>query len=67
MKTHLIGLVKSGPITLAVSDYRQVDGVQLAFSWVASLGPVEGFLTIKLDVVKHGIKVEEDLFAMPTD
>jgi CubicO group peptidase (beta-lactamase class C family) len=50
--------------TLDMSDYRAVDGVQIPFEIVVSMGPTP-VMAIQLDSVTHGVEVDDALFAMP--
>lgn len=71
VKAHLIRLVRiwvgTETLNVELNDYREVDGVQLAFSADLSFGTGEAFLTIKVDKITHGVKVDDALFASPAD
>lgn len=51
--------------TIELSDYREVDGVQVPFTLKGS-SAVQAF-TIVVTKLEHNIKVDETLFAKPVD
>ena len=70
-RTHLLDVIKSpvvgmGEITIEMGDYRSVDGIQISFSLVVSMGS-NVFMTVQFDTVTHGLEVEDVLFAKPAD
>lgn len=60
------GVAAFDEVTLEMDDYRAVDGIQLPFSAIFSLG-ADPLLSVKVDKVTHGIPVDEALFDMPPD
>ena len=65
VKTHLIAMTRMGPATISMSDYKEVDGVQIPHSWAISLGTGPTSLKVTFDEVKHGVEIDDAMFTMP--
>lgn len=52
-------------LVLVFSDYRLVDGIQVAFETALSLDDEE-IMTLRIEEIEHGVAVDEALFAPPS-
>lgn len=56
---------KTGPPTVNLGDYTEVDGIQATFSMSVSMGDLRDVLIAQFDEVKHGMEIEDAILTMP--
>lgn len=66
-RTHLLGIVKRSDVTIEMSNYQATGGVLYSHTTVVSSPEGTTLMTGNFGSVKHGVKVDESLFARPKE
>jgi hypothetical protein len=63
MKVHVPQIDREVELTTDFGDYREVDGVKLAFR-LTTTSAIQNY-TIVVDKVEHNVRIDEALFSKP--